>query len=808
MELTYKLCAFVVVLLIQSPSMAASQLSYESLEQLNASCTPRDTCQSHNSRSRILLSLSERSCACDNQCPAYDDCCIDFKGPRDGQLPMIETWSCERYGGLGSFYVKANCPVDWREGHTKKLCEGRPDASDPVSGIPVTVGLGVTEPPVTYKNAHCALCNGVSTEKQLYWGLRVQCDGLDVYNSTYGNLTAEFIQDNLVYLELEKQWALVLTYPYLCEVSPVPPEPVLETLRICHENLVKECPDEWADDHVREACASYQAIVYTREAKAKKFRNAHCAQCNGHNTTGLLCLPMASREAIIGRNRPLNAFSILLDMNPGQSSASGHSSAVGHKHVCSGQSQVYDPFFKRCRTLVCDSDKFTLVNGTCVTVMTDDKDDGKEDGDVDGENGITETDSDLTPTETYDDMSTNVIDTNESSEEEVKDKDGGPSSPSSSCPKVSLDKNSFFLLKNGSVYVTLYNTLFNEGNYTLDANGQLLICPPFALDSAANKFPELLGYLTQLGLSVSIACLVLHLVIFLIVPEMRNLSGRNLSSMALCLLIGYISFIVAQQPFVYSDKGYCITAAVMIYYFFLASFMWMNVMAFDVWRTLSLATSELRVSSGRQQLRFLVYATYSWLLSGLIVSIALWLDMMPGTGGDLDQFRPGFGVDNKCWFTSRKSLVVFFALPVGLVMLFNVVFFTLTSCIILTTTNGTMSANGHKSPAQRNFKLYARLTILAGLTWITGFLASYVDNDYLWAVFIVLNTMQGVFIFVSFTCSKKIRKSTRDKLSDLMYTKTRTTTPELSGSGQSRSFGTGLDGHRVLLFGLQVHLVP
>ena len=43
-----------------------------------------------------------------------------------------------------------------------------------------------------------------------------------------------------------------------------------------------------------------------------------------------------------------------------------------------------------------------------------------------------------------------------------------------------------------------------------------------------------------------------------------------------------------------------------------------------------------------------------------------------------------------------------------------------------------------------------------GLTWITGLAAGFVDLEPVWYVFVGLNTLQGLFIFVAFTCNKKV----------------------------------------------------
>jgi hypothetical protein len=69
--------------------------------------------------------------------------------------------------------------------------------------------------------------------------------------------------------------------------------------------------------------------------------------------------------------------------------------------------------------------------------------------------------------------------------------------------------------------------------------------------------------------------------------------------------------------------------AVATQYFFLASFSWMLTMAFDVWRTLRLATSELRVSAGKQWRKFALYSSWTWMAPFIFVVAAVATDCAP-----------------------------------------------------------------------------------------------------------------------------------------------------------------------------------
>ena len=54
--------------------------------------------------------------------------------------------------------------------------------------------------------------------------------------------------------------------------------------------------------------------------------------------------------------------------------------------------------------------------------------------------------------------------------------------------------------------------------------------------------------------------------------------------------------------------------------------------------------------------------------------------------------------------------------------------------------------------------------MVVGLTWITGFIIPYTGIPDLWYVFIILNSLQGPIIFLSFTWNRKVRHLWRHKI--------------------------------------------
>ena len=65
-----------------------------------------------------------------------------------------------------------------------------------------------------------------------------------------------------------------------------------------------------------------------------------------------------------------------------------------------------------------------------------------------------------------------------------------------------------------------------------------------------------------------------------------------------------------------------------------------------------------------------------------------------------------------------------------------------------------------------SLKLCCRLAVITGLSWLLGLVAGWADFRPLWHIFVVFNTLQGVFIFCSFTV-RAARSSARHRLSYL-----------------------------------------
>ncbi|RWS09887.1 lysosomal acid phosphatase-like protein 3 [Dinothrombium tinctorium] len=176
----------------------------------------------------------------------------------------------------------------------------------------------------------------------------------------------------------------------------------------------------------------------------------------------------------------------------------------------------------------------------------------------------------------------------------------------------------------------------------------------------------------------------------------------------------------------------CVLNGVLMHYFYLSSFFWMNVMSFDVYRLFSRKTNNLKSSK-----KFLKYSVYAWITPLIIIAFSLLNEYLFPE----NDYQPKYGLQS-CWISYRRALLLFFAVPLIVLLITNGVFFALTLKILLETKKATSIIL--KKPDNIRFKMYLKLALIMGFTWAFAFIASFNGISQLWYPFIVLNGLQGV----------------------------------------------------------------
>ncbi|CAF1145043.1 unnamed protein product [Rotaria sordida] len=299
------------------------------------------------------------------------------------------------------------------------------------------------------------------------------------------------------------------------------------------------------------------------------------------------------------------------------------------------------------------------------------------------------------------------------------------------------------------------------------------------------------GILSTIATFLSIFALAISLITFTLFSSLRNLPGCNTINLIIALMIGEILFL-SQSLTIMTTPSVCLLFALGIHFFYLASFFWMNVMAFDLWKTFHKGFS-LYIYEIRERLPF--YALYAWGMPVIIVLIGIILDaknarLKPCYG----RFFRGcydvcFRTKNDtplqgCWIESALMRFVLFGCPVAIILIINFILYALTVRSIRRGLKNVRVQVERKFqrkkqvvPGEHDVKIYMRMAVLAGFGWTIGFILFLLpDNQkgfkrFLVAsvkyLFILLNATPGLFIFGVYVCNRRVFTLYRQLLTNI-----------------------------------------
>ena len=295
--------------------------------------------------------------------------------------------------------------------------------------------------------------------------------------------------------------------------------------------------------------------------------------------------------------------------------------------------------------------------------------------------------------------------------------------------------------------------VFLPGEYEAQPDGSLAIC--FNPDDY--NIPTVIlieSYLSTALTCISLVAMILTIITYLLFVELRNLPGLAILNLCISTFFFQLTFMLGMsfhQSLYRYHHDLCIAIGIIIHYEGLASFFWTNVMAFDLLLTLSRWSAAPR-SPSKMLPR---YALYAYGVPLLIVSAAITIDFCKCTGN----FIIGYGLF-LCWIGNPLANFIFFGLPMGLILIANMILFICTICSIQRATTVRTSVN-RKQSAMQQLKLYARMSTVMGFCWIFGLAAGALDPistvGLIFAyIYSITNSLQGFFIFAAFTCNSRV----------------------------------------------------
>ncbi|XP_071815712.1 uncharacterized protein [Apostichopus japonicus] len=350
-----------------------------------------------------------------------------------------------------------------------------------------------------------------------------------------------------------------------------------------------------------------------------------------------------------------------------------------------------------------------------------------------------------------------AVDPNESTREEIEvQRCQLVQDQKTTCPFIMMEASDFKAESNESdVLVYIYNTSvrFTPEMYIQYNNGSIHVCN-FLKETGEQTFIFLPTYsslqtiLSTIGISLSILALGFSFLSYCLFPTLRTRIA-NIVIMTLCgfLLLAQLFLLLAGPAA--TSPVLCSIVSGLGHFFWLTAFSSSTVLGFTLVQTFSLRNQTTRGKNPSRK-KILIYLSLCLIGPFTICLILLILLLTNG-----DKHGITYGSIGGCWIGGPTVNLIAFGCPVAICLLMNLVFFIhVTSSICIQTRQ---SQRVRKIKGQwRDLLIYIKVFVVLGLTWTIGFVASALNLPFLWYLFIIMTSLQGVFIFLAFTFNSQV----------------------------------------------------
>ena len=309
---------------------------------------------------------------------------------------------------------------------------------------------------------------------------------------------------------------------------------------------------------------------------------------------------------------------------------------------------------------------------------------------------------------------------------------------------------------NGTVDIISTGKTYASGRFQIVNESTVIVCETdlsrSILGEEISDVDLALNFATVVCIGISIICLVIRIALQFCVSTFRNRPGRLQLQLTLAFFIAFVMLIV--RVFLSDFPEACTTAAILLVYGFLASFIWMNIIAMDTWLVFRPSAAFSRVDDEEKSL--LIHIICGWGIPLILVTVSIAMNYIDAD----EKFSPEFG-GSSCWYTQRYAMLLHFGLPIALSIIINITLYIWTSLNL----HKAFKSRTHVIKKKRyHFFVYVRLFILMGITWIFGFISAFTDEIVIDFIFVTLTSLQGLFLFISFVCNKRVLSEMKQKM--------------------------------------------
>ncbi|XP_064121712.1 probable G-protein coupled receptor Mth-like 1 [Macrobrachium nipponense] len=303
-------------------------------------------------------------------------------------------------------------------------------------------------------------------------------------------------------------------------------------------------------------------------------------------------------------------------------------------------------------------------------------------------------------------------------------------------------------------------------------------------------------YLAPIGMIMSILCLTFLILLHFSTKKLLNLQGYCFLCYSISLLLAYVGFFVSFKYSKQMNNMHCVFNALFSQFTLHAAFFWLSVMCFDIWRVIrsSVKLIPLAVILEKDKQKFLLYASFAFGCPLVIVLVTLLMQSLPNKATK-GLIVPGFG-EESCWFAGELAQFLYFYLAIATLIALSLCILGHVTYMLRQAEPGMgcclRKSKGPRAFNRKHLSLFRQrlmIFVLMAICWSAEVLSLWIPPKDAWVVTDLLNTLQGVFVFIIFLLSKQKRQLVKERLHKI-FKKTKKTLQKTNSNTESTAGST------------------
>ncbi|KAG6444562.1 probable G-protein coupled receptor Mth-like 12 [Manduca sexta] len=275
------------------------------------------------------------------------------------------------------------------------------------------------------------------------------------------------------------------------------------------------------------------------------------------------------------------------------------------------------------------------------------------------------------------------------------------------------------------------------------------------IDAQDEETTNLLSYITIGQTLTSSFFLILTLVIYYLIPSMRNINGMIQMAYYYGLIIMFILRTIMDLR---RSNNLCRCCSTLYYFIGISNFVWLAVMSFNLWWSFRGTIKHRPIHRKGEKQKFRIYSLCVYGTTGALTVFATLVDVFIDEDKHPNLWKPAF---KTCLNTD--AIIYYFYIPIAVMISINCLLFIMTFYNIWKIRKGIEqfdASESRKNQASLNsFKIYKKISIMMGVSWILEvaqmrtnlpFAANIIVNLY--------NSLIGVIIFIMVISDKTTYK--------------------------------------------------